>query len=185
MLIFRSKLVHMLLGAAVIAGSSCANAEMVNYTINGSVIDGGFNVFGLSGGSSITASGQFENSALTNGNGVVSFDSFSGNTMTISIGTEVVTEMNDLDYYIGGKPSLSFTGGLLSSFDYASFWGVNDATADFQSYSLNFDDFDLMWGEWDPNVIISTTGTSPVPVPAAVWLFGSGLLGLIGFAKKK
>lgn len=26
---------------------------------------------------------------------------------------------------------------------------------------------------------------SPVPVPAAVWLFGSGLLGLIGFSKKR
>jgi PEP-CTERM motif len=26
---------------------------------------------------------------------------------------------------------------------------------------------------------------TPVPVPAAVWLFGSGLLGLIGIARKK
>jgi hypothetical protein len=26
---------------------------------------------------------------------------------------------------------------------------------------------------------------APVPVPAAVWLFGSGLIGLIGFARKK
>lgn len=26
---------------------------------------------------------------------------------------------------------------------------------------------------------------NPVPIPAAVWLFGSGLLGLIGFAKRK
>jgi hypothetical protein len=28
-------------------------------------------------------------------------------------------------------------------------------------------------------------GTSAVPLPAAVWLFGSGLLGLIGVAKRK
>lgn len=27
--------------------------------------------------------------------------------------------------------------------------------------------------------------TSPVPVPAAVWLFGSGLVGLIGFARRR
>jgi len=27
--------------------------------------------------------------------------------------------------------------------------------------------------------------TTPVPVPAAAWLFGSGLLGLIGFARRK
>jgi len=26
---------------------------------------------------------------------------------------------------------------------------------------------------------------SPVPVPAAVWLFGSGLIGLVGFARRK
>jgi hypothetical protein len=33
--------------------------------------------------------------------------------------------------------------------------------------------------------ITQTFGTSPVPVPAAVWLFGSGLLGLIGVARRK
>jgi hypothetical protein len=27
--------------------------------------------------------------------------------------------------------------------------------------------------------------TAPVPVPAAVWLFGSGLLGLIGVARRR
>lgn len=27
--------------------------------------------------------------------------------------------------------------------------------------------------------------SSPVPVPAAVWLFGSGLIGLLGFAKRR
>ena len=28
-------------------------------------------------------------------------------------------------------------------------------------------------------------GTTVVPVTAAVWLFGSGLIGLIGFARRK
>ncbi|NOQ89498.1 MAG: VPLPA-CTERM sorting domain-containing protein, partial [Gammaproteobacteria bacterium] len=28
-------------------------------------------------------------------------------------------------------------------------------------------------------------GANVVPVPAAVWLFGSGLIGLIGFARRK
>ena len=27
--------------------------------------------------------------------------------------------------------------------------------------------------------------TSPVPIPAALWLFGSGLIGLIGIARRK
>jgi len=31
----------------------------------------------------------------------------------------------------------------------------------------------------------SITSVNPVPVPAAIWLFGTGLLGLTGFARKK
>jgi hypothetical protein len=30
-----------------------------------------------------------------------------------------------------------------------------------------------------------TIETTVIPLPAAVWLFGSGLLGLIGFARRK
>ena len=32
---------------------------------------------------------------------------------------------------------------------------------------------------------IGLPAVTPVPIPAAVWLFGSGLLGLIGFARRK
>jgi hypothetical protein len=32
---------------------------------------------------------------------------------------------------------------------------------------------------------VGTTDLEPVPVPAAVWLFGSGLLGLVGVARRK
>lgn len=40
--------------------------------------------------------------------------------------------------------------------------------------------FGLAWAVHDGDV-----GASAVPVPAAVWLFGSGLAGLIGFARRK
>ena len=46
-------------------------------------------------------------------------------------------------------------------------------------------------GEWnlpsDSTAALSTISayTTVVPVPAAVWLFGSGLIGLIGFARRK
>ncbi len=44
----------------------------------------------------------------------------------------------------------------------------------FQDWGVNaFDNF-----EFDLTV-------TPIPIPAAVWLFGSGLLGLIGFSKRK
>jgi hypothetical protein len=32
---------------------------------------------------------------------------------------------------------------------------------------------------------VHVTSVSTVPVPAAVWLFGSGLLGLVGVARRK
>ena len=35
------------------------------------------------------------------------------------------------------------------------------------------------------NLNIDFQAASPVPVPAAVWLFGSGLIGLVGFARRK
>jgi hypothetical protein len=35
--------------------------------------------------------------------------------------------------------------------------------------------------------IVSAAGapTSPIPIPSAVWLFGTGLIGLIGIARRK
>ena len=40
-------------------------------------------------------------------------------------------------------------------------------------------------GDRDFNDIVVEADVAPVPVPAAVWLFGSGLLGLIGIARRK
>jgi DNA-binding beta-propeller fold protein YncE len=36
-----------------------------------------------------------------------------------------------------------------------------------------------------PTFLVFNGAASPVPVPAAVWLFGSGLLGLIGVARRR
>ena len=58
------------------------------------------------------------------------------------------------------------------------------------------DDWSRVWGLDDPfspdpateNVYIGTflvKGISPIPVPAAIWLFGSGIIGLIGVARRK
>ena len=49
---------------------------------------------------------------------------------------------------------------------------------------------DIVNGTWQSNVpFIPTNGWTAsrtvVPVPAAVWLFGSGLIGLVGLARRK
>jgi len=40
-------------------------------------------------------------------------------------------------------------------------------------------------GDWDYTLTFEVNELSAVPVPAAVWLFGSGLLGLVGMARRK
>jgi len=40
-------------------------------------------------------------------------------------------------------------------------------------------------GDRDFNDIVVEVSVNPIPIPAAVWLFGSGLLGLIGIARRK
>jgi len=35
------------------------------------------------------------------------------------------------------------------------------------------------------STFITSLGVSPVPIPAAIWLFGSGLIGLVGMARRK
>jgi hypothetical protein len=40
-------------------------------------------------------------------------------------------------------------------------------------------------GGYEPSASNSGTAWSVVPIPAAVWLFGSGLIGLVGMARRK
>ena len=68
--------------------------------------------------------------------------------------------------------------------------------------SANVDDFNLQWemlalegysftyaSETTPGIWTSTTfdtfSVTAVPIPPALWLFGSGLLGMIGIARRK
>jgi hypothetical protein len=39
--------------------------------------------------------------------------------------------------------------------------------------------------KWDSTVYVSGLGASPVPLPAAVWLFSSGLAGLLASARRR
>lgn len=43
----------------------------------------------------------------------------------------------------------------------------------------------VTWTQAEPSHQFDNIVVSAIPVPAAIWLFGSGLLGLIGFARRK
>lgn len=84
---------------------------------------------------------------------------------TLDIGTDgqfliAVQSIGGSSDWIGGDPNM------------ASVWSVPTAN----QYAITFGEI----GGFDFVVDIA-----PVPVPAAVWLFGSGLLGLIGLARRK
>ena len=65
-----------------------------------------------------------------------------------------------------------FTGEILSSHNGGSSW--------FSSNQYGFD-----YASLNGTVAASNGTASAVPVPAAIWLFGSGLLGLVGIARRK
>lgn len=61
--------------------------------------------------------------------------------------------------------------------------GVDSLTVTAESYGYSIDTVDVSGG-------VTTTGhgtilVSPVPVPAAAWLFGSAVLGLVGVNRRK
>ena len=165
-----------------------AASTIYNFTITGDVLVGDElspNAYNLTGnfglpGESITATGTFTADLGTIGSetGAVSFATLSGNTMTIDLNGTLLYAADDDDYGTGGGPTLTFAGGQLTDFDF-----MKTSSPAFNSSFLSFDDFDSMYGEWT-NLTLTVVPTV-VPVPAAVWLFGSGLLGLVGIARSK
>jgi len=64
-------------------------------------------------------------------------------------------------------------------------WTTRRPTVDgFSFQSFNADGTGILGGGNNVDFVFAVLGT-PVPIPPALWLFGSGLLGLIGIARKK
>ncbi|WP_177433228.1 hypothetical protein [Thiohalobacter thiocyanaticus] len=82
--------------------------------------------------------------------------------------------------------------GPFSNVKHAYFWTAMEYAPDNDHYAWHFD---MSYGNNAPGykygnyqswaVHDGDVGASVVPIPAAAWLFGSGLLGLIGIARKK
>ena len=169
--------------AGLFIGGSVANAAVVNFTIDGIVnsADAG-NVFNLSAGNTISASGSFDDSVLSGGDtGTVLFDMSSGNSLSLSFGTMTFQASDDIDY-ASGNPFITLNAGSLTAFDFAANVGTLGYLTSFElNVDAEDDSYNFVNATWTGITIDSTT----VPVPAAVWLFGSGLLGLVGFARRK
>lgn len=173
---------------ALVLFSGGTQASLVNLTVNG-VVDGALNWGGLSAGDSITAELVLDISSYTGiGN---EFFSFTGtNTLAITAGTHSFDQTMDSAL----NASVSFNNGVIYDLNFGALFGVNSAPEEFDSVGLGIlasrsvttgngkkavtTDYQLA-AHWEAVTL------TPVPVPAAVWLFGSGLLGLVGFARRK
>ncbi len=169
----------------VIAGLACAGALALSANAQAVTLDAGVFTVGNGdaanpiiinvpdpgnpGGSGLfTDTVNFDLGSFTHLNmtSTVNGITFFGSTIFENVGDAEIPLANG---YSGSAPS--FTSVLLADLglprDYHLHPGGIDAGGG--NYQL------ALWG----------SSTAPVPLPAAAWLFGSGVIGLIGFARRK
>lgn len=186
------------------------NAEVYTFTDSGPNTSSGYlfreiagfkdtNKMGLYNTSSMEMLELFNGSASTGSNVLVSWDSVTGvaknevTALTANIGT-------NWGVYIDSRDTPSGNGGLFYSQISKNTVGNGDKVVSFttnlpyvelanpyqQIFGFEDQDCDKVNCDRDFNdMVIGMTDVAAVPIPAAAWLFGSGLIGLAGIARRK
>ncbi len=184
------------LAATTLILSTSANAMIVS---NGSFETGDFTGWVSTGINNIvtTTEGSTDGiyAASFNGGNVAGSGILSQSITTV-IGN---TYLLKLDYGVFGAPktqnlqveligastllnqTLSDEGNNPNIFAEFSFGFIANST----STTLSFTDLTTSVESFGADFVIDNISVSAVPVPAAIWLFGSGLLGLAGVARRK
>lgn len=161
------------------------------------IIDTGFNINGVSAGHNddvyltsgnsifnYSTNGSLLNSFTWSDNSIVYGDIAVGanNVFTVYGGSQQGVTIRDLD-------TLTQTGLIIPGFDIDGIAvGFNNdvyLTSGNQIFNYSTNGSLLNSFTWYDNTIAyGDISVAPVPVPAAAWLFGSGLIGLIGLRRK-
>jgi hypothetical protein len=96
---------------------------------------------------------------------------------TNAIGCEALTLATSVNAYTIVRNNANI--GLCDTSTTDAVGGSPMSSAAFSNHNANFDISEIHFASYTP------TPTAVIPVPAAVWLFGSGLLGLVGIARRK
>lgn len=126
-------------------------------------------------------------------NGVTVWDTFTTGSATNGTGTINGTKLanggdldgDSVDDYIATIVSGGTVGSTWTGFVGAQYWEIWDVAFLSDASATGFSKdviFGTAGGDFGEYVGVQV---APVPVPAAVWLFGSGLLGLVGVARRK
>jgi len=115
-------------------------------------------------------------------------ENFSGQALTFSFDYDITA----IATATGDEAQANATVDMLDDLGFVDILAIAAADAMFGPASADDSQmgsfaFTLLDGEFNviSGVVDSFGSASAVPVPAAVWLFGSGLLGLVGIARRK
>ena len=186
------------LGSAPVITHNFDSLTQGDIIADGDTLDGATFSYSLSGGAMIMVDDFFATTSnfnyLGTDDGSGAFVSGDGFTINFdqsmrAIGLYVISdveffEIADFNITTSNGQSVDNidTAGLLLSdgVSFAHYLGLveDDFTQGFNSITLSSQDFGFLFNVDDITV-------APVPLPAAVWLFGSGLLCLTGFSRRK
>lgn len=114
----------------------------------------------------------------------------SGTTLFTNWGSWSTTGVSNLagtTYSISGHPSVAMTNTIqVHIFTLLADTIYNGKTLSVGSLIIGLEDTANPSGGYDFNdFIITATKSSPTPIPAAVWLLGSGLMGIMGLKRAR
>ncbi len=178
--------------AAALAMPFAANAEIINISFPYIEIGTGGGADVSISGSDLSISGSAMDILQYAGESVDDINPDQTFTLT---GTMQADNLFDGSFSVGG----GLLSGSFTNLDVKQVTFMGATTGSAAGY-LDFTGGSLQLGALGGNVLINWNGdansnagvistgkleVSAVPVPAAVWLFGSGLLGLVGIARRK